>query len=176
MKSILGRINYLSFQRQNLGPIRNDVDVDYDLTSHDLSIINKLFGKLPKILSYKKYDILKKGIADISNLHLRLDNIFIDIKRNFINLLRPFFLKRYKIAAIMNELIISGIDLMLTGMVTVLIFLSILIILINISATIFKEDLKDTIDRNKNTNTSVSTVSNSHKEIINIINKRIFNE
>jgi Na+-transporting methylmalonyl-CoA/oxaloacetate decarboxylase gamma subunit len=76
----------------------------------------------------------------------------------------------------MNELIISGIDLMLTGMVTVLIFLSILIILINISATIFKEDLKDTIDRNKNTNTSVSTVSNSHKEIINIINKRIFNE
>jgi Na+-transporting methylmalonyl-CoA/oxaloacetate decarboxylase gamma subunit len=76
----------------------------------------------------------------------------------------------------MNELIISGIDLMLTGMVTVLIFLSILIILINISATIFKENLKDTIDRNKNTNTSVSTVSNSHKEIINIINKRIFNE
>ena len=71
----------------------------------------------------------------------------------------------------MNELIISGIDLMLTGMVTVLIFLSILIILINISATLFKEDLKDNIDRNKNTNTSVSTVSNSHKEIINIILK-----
>jgi Na+-transporting methylmalonyl-CoA/oxaloacetate decarboxylase gamma subunit len=47
----------------------------------------------------------------------------------------------------MNELIISGIDLMLTGMVTVLIFLSILIILINISATLFKEDLKDNIDR-----------------------------
>ena len=76
----------------------------------------------------------------------------------------------------MNELIISGIDLMLTGMVTVLIFLSILIILINISATLFKEDLKDNIDRNKNTNTSVCKISNSHKEIINIINKRIFNE
>jgi|TARA_B100000497_G_scaffold57796_1_gene65743 Na+-transporting methylmalonyl-CoA/oxaloacetate decarboxylase gamma subunit len=76
----------------------------------------------------------------------------------------------------MNELIISGIDLMLTGMVTVLIFLSILIILINISATLFKEDLKDNIDRNKNTNTSVGKISNSHKEIINIINKRIFNE
>jgi Na+-transporting methylmalonyl-CoA/oxaloacetate decarboxylase gamma subunit len=76
----------------------------------------------------------------------------------------------------MNELIISGIDLMLTGMVTVLIFLSILIILINISATLFKEDLKDNIDRNKNTNNSVGKISNSHKEIINIINKRIFNE
>ena len=76
----------------------------------------------------------------------------------------------------MNELIISGIDLMLTGMVTVLIFLSILIILINISATLFKEDLKDNIDRNKNTSTSVGKISNSHKEIINIIHKRIFNE
>ena len=86
------------------------------------------------------------------------------------------FLKRYKIAAIMNELIISGIDLMLTGMVTVLIFLSILIILINISAAIFKDDLTENIDENKNTSISVGKISNSHKEIINIINKRIFNE
>jgi Na+-transporting methylmalonyl-CoA/oxaloacetate decarboxylase gamma subunit len=76
----------------------------------------------------------------------------------------------------MNDLIISGIDLMLTGMVTVLIFLSILIILINISAAIFKDDLTENIDENKNTSTSVSNISNSHKEIINIINKRIFNE
>ena len=76
----------------------------------------------------------------------------------------------------MNELIISGIDLMLTGMVTVLIFLSILIILINISAAIFKDGLTENIDGNKNTSTSVSKISNSHKEIINIINKRIFNE
>jgi predicted dehydrogenase len=84
-KKLLGKINYISFQRQNLGPIRNDVDVDYDLTSHDLSIINKLFGKLPRILSYKKYDILKKGISDISNLHLKLDNIFIDINNSWLN-------------------------------------------------------------------------------------------
>ena len=27
------KILYISFNRQNLGPIRNDVDVDYDLTS-----------------------------------------------------------------------------------------------------------------------------------------------
>jgi Na+-transporting methylmalonyl-CoA/oxaloacetate decarboxylase gamma subunit len=76
----------------------------------------------------------------------------------------------------MNELIISGIDLMLTGMVTVLIFLSILIILINISAAIFKDNLTENIDGNKNISTSVGKISNRHKEIINIINKRIFNE
>jgi len=58
---------------------------------------------------------------------------------------------------------------MLTGMVTVLIFLSILIILINISAAIFKDDLKENIDRNKTTDTSVGKISNSHKEIINFL-------
>ena len=83
--NILGKIHYLSFQRQNLGPIRNDVDVDYDLTSHDLSIIDKFFGKLPKILSQKKYDILKKGISDISNLHLKLDNVFIDVNNSWLS-------------------------------------------------------------------------------------------
>ena len=81
----LGKILYISFNRQNLGPIRNDVDVDYDLTSHDLSILYKLFGKLPRILSYKKYSILKKNIADISNLHLNLKNIHIDINNSWLN-------------------------------------------------------------------------------------------
>ena len=36
--------------------------------------------------------------------------------------------------------------------------------------------LTENIDENKNTSTSVGKISNSHKEIINIINKRIFNE
>lgn len=76
----------------------------------------------------------------------------------------------------MSDLIVSGINLMLTGMVTVLIFLSILIILINISAAIFKEELKRDVPKNKTTSPIVNKISNQHKEIINIINKRIFNE
>jgi Na+-transporting methylmalonyl-CoA/oxaloacetate decarboxylase gamma subunit len=42
----------------------------------------------------------------------------------------------------MSELISSGINLMLTGMITVFIFLAILIILINISALLFKDDIE----------------------------------
>ena len=76
----------------------------------------------------------------------------------------------------MSDLIVSGINLMLTGMVTVLIFLSILIILINISAAIFKEELKRDVPKNKTTSPIVSKISNQHKEIINIIKKRIFDE
>ena len=84
-KKILGEIQYISFSRKNLGPIRNDVDVDYDLTSHDLSIIKRIFNKLPKIKSYKKYSLLKKNISDISNLHLKLKNIDIDISNSWLN-------------------------------------------------------------------------------------------
>ena len=84
-KKILGEIQYVSFSRKNLGPIRNDVDVDYDLTSHDLSIIKFFFNKLPKIKSFEKYSLLKKNISDISNLHLQLKNINIDISNSWLN-------------------------------------------------------------------------------------------
>ena len=84
-KKILGEIQYISFSRKNLGPIRSDVDVDYDLTSHDLSIIKKLFNRLPKVISHKKYSLLKKNISDISNLHLKLGGINIDINNSWLN-------------------------------------------------------------------------------------------
>ena len=84
-RKILGEIQYISFSRKNLGPIRSDVDVDYDLTSHDLSIIKQLFNKLPKIKSSEKYSLLKKNISDISNLHLTLGNINIDINNSWLN-------------------------------------------------------------------------------------------
>ena len=84
-RKILGEIQYISFSRKNLGPIRSDVDVDYDLTSHDLSIIKQLFNELPKIKSSEKYSLLKKNISDISNLHLTLGNINIDINNSWLN-------------------------------------------------------------------------------------------
>ncbi|MBL6903869.1 OadG family transporter subunit [Gammaproteobacteria bacterium] len=76
----------------------------------------------------------------------------------------------------MSDLIISGINLMLTGMVTVLIFLSILILLINISASLFKEELIDSSKENLAKSPDVNKLTIEHKEIINIIKKRIFNE
>ena len=76
----------------------------------------------------------------------------------------------------MSDLIISGINLMLTGMVTVLIFLSILILLINISALLFKEELIDSSKENLAKSPDVNKLTIEHKEIINIIKKRIFNE
>ena len=76
----------------------------------------------------------------------------------------------------MSELISSGINLMLTGMITVFIFLVILIVLINVSALLFKDDIKVS-----EPNSNMSSVKRSHEvpkehlKIINLINKRIFN-
>ena len=76
----------------------------------------------------------------------------------------------------MSELISSGINLMLTGMITVFIFLAILIVLINVSALVFKDDIK-VLDLNLNIplNKELKEIQKEHLKIINLINKRIFN-
>ena len=76
----------------------------------------------------------------------------------------------------MGELISSGINLMLTGMITVFIFLAILIVLINVSALVFKDDIK-VLDSNLNItlNKELKEIPKEHLKIINLINKRIFN-
>ena len=76
----------------------------------------------------------------------------------------------------MSELISSGINLMLTGMITVFIFLAILIVLINVSALVFKDDIK-VLDPNLNKplNKEFKEIPKEHLKIINLINKRIFN-
>lgn len=75
----------------------------------------------------------------------------------------------------MSDLILSGINLMLTGMLTVFIFLAILIILINVAALILKDDVKKE-ENNINQNQISNNIPKTHLEIINYINKRIFNE
>tara|TARA_B100001939_G_scaffold273625_1_gene241534 strand:- start:556 stop:780 length:225 start_codon:yes stop_codon:yes gene_type:complete len=74
----------------------------------------------------------------------------------------------------MNDIVISGINLMLTGMITVFIFLATLILLINVVAGLFENDITKgsiNIDIPK---TQIDL--NEHKKIIKLIQKRIFNE
>jgi len=76
----------------------------------------------------------------------------------------------------MSELISSGINLMLTGMITVFIFLAILIILINVSALIFKDNvIAGESNLNMPSGKKSHEVPKAHLKIINLINKRIFN-
>ena len=65
----------------------------------------------------------------------------------------------------------QGLDLMLTGMMTVFTFLGLLILLINLSSLIFR-DLPD-VKSNKDKNSESPNISDDHMRIINQINKRV---
>ena len=80
-----GKILYIKFQRQNLGPIRNDVSVSYDLSSHDISILIFLFKSNIKMINSNSYNILKKNISDISNLSFKIKNFYADINNSWLN-------------------------------------------------------------------------------------------
>ena len=84
-KNKINNILYLNFQRQNLGPVRNDVNVQYDLATHDLSILLLFFSKHPKLINKVEYKFLKKNISDISNLSFKINNTFIDINSSWLN-------------------------------------------------------------------------------------------
>jgi predicted dehydrogenase len=66
----LGRIYYMDAVRTNLGPVRSDVGVVYDLASHDISIFNFLLGSKPVSVSAVGGAFLQKGIEDIGFLTL----------------------------------------------------------------------------------------------------------
>lgn len=66
----LGQIYYYYSQRTNLGPIRNDVNVVYDLASHDIYIFNFLLEGIPKVISATGKCILQPGIEDIAFISL----------------------------------------------------------------------------------------------------------
>ena len=84
-KKTNGKILYIKFQRQNLGPIRNDVDVSYDLSAHDLSILKFLINKKIVIINHNSYRILNKRISDISNLSFNVGGIYVDINNSWLN-------------------------------------------------------------------------------------------
>jgi predicted dehydrogenase len=61
----LGEIRYLSAVRTNLGPIRSDVNVAYDLAAHDVSIFNWILGSSPAAVSASGGSYLRAGVEDV---------------------------------------------------------------------------------------------------------------
>jgi len=84
-KNKLGKIKYIKFQRQNFGPIRNDVNSFADLATHDLSILKFLFNSEIKLKSYIKHDILRLHSGDIISANFKIKNIPIDINVSWLN-------------------------------------------------------------------------------------------
>lgn len=69
----MGQILYSDFIRAGLGPMREDVNVLYDLASHDISIANYFFGKAVNVLaSAQSYNV--KGHYDVASLVINYNN------------------------------------------------------------------------------------------------------
>ena len=67
----LGDMFYLSSIRANLGLIQHDVNVAWDLATHDISIILMLMGgRIPEAVSCQGQSHYKRGIEDVAMLSL----------------------------------------------------------------------------------------------------------
>jgi predicted dehydrogenase len=68
----LGELRYIYSQRLNLGRIRSDVDVLWNLAPHDVSIIHYLLDDPSPVAVVKNgMDYVQQGIADVVFLHIQ---------------------------------------------------------------------------------------------------------
>jgi predicted dehydrogenase len=66
-----GQVRYLTFLRTNLGPVRRDVSVIWDLAPHDVSIALHLLNSMPTEVSATKGTYLADSKGDVSFITLR---------------------------------------------------------------------------------------------------------
>jgi predicted dehydrogenase len=66
----LGQIRYISSRRLNLGLFQKDINVTWDLASHDISIILHIMEELPTSVNCQGNANVTPGVEDITNLSL----------------------------------------------------------------------------------------------------------
>lgn len=82
----LGKVNYLSAVRTNLGPIRSDVNAAYDLAAHDVAIFNWLLGGQPELVSATGGCFVQPGIHDVAFISLRYPkNVVASVEVSWLN-------------------------------------------------------------------------------------------
>ena len=70
----LGSLLHINFERTNLGPIRNDVSCLWDLTAHDVSILNAVTSQEPTQINASSFNTSKSDAFDMVNVSLNYDN------------------------------------------------------------------------------------------------------
>lgn len=66
----LGEIRYINCQRLNLGLFQQDINVAWDLAPHDLSIILRVIGGMPRVVNCQGNAQLNPAIEDVTNISL----------------------------------------------------------------------------------------------------------
>jgi predicted dehydrogenase len=70
----LGSVYYIYSHRLNLGKVRDDVDVMWNLAPHDISIMSYLLGSEPRSVSARGFCYLRKDIADVAFITIEYKN------------------------------------------------------------------------------------------------------
>jgi predicted dehydrogenase len=82
----LGRVQYISMVRTNLGPIRTDVSATWDLASHDISIANYWLGTGPVSVSATGGVWINSGLEDAVFATLRYpDNVLVNLHASWLH-------------------------------------------------------------------------------------------
>jgi predicted dehydrogenase len=70
----LGEVFYVSSIRANLGLFQHDVNVVWDLATHDISIILKIMGQVPEAVSCHGQSHYRGGVEDVALLAMHFPN------------------------------------------------------------------------------------------------------
>ena len=82
----LGRVQYISMVRTNLGPIRMDVNAAYDLAAHDISIANYWLGANALSASALGGSWINGGVEDAVFATLRYPNqVLVNLHASWLN-------------------------------------------------------------------------------------------
>lgn len=70
----IGSLLHINFERTNLGPIRSDVSCLWDLTTHDVSILNAITPSEPTQIRASSFNTSQTEAFDMVNVSLNYEN------------------------------------------------------------------------------------------------------
>lgn len=91
----IGSLLHINFERTNLGPIRTDVSCLWDLTTHDISILNAMTSSEPTKIKASSFNTSESEAFDMVNVSLNYEsNLFVTM---FSSWLHPEKTRKIKI-------------------------------------------------------------------------------
>ena len=104
----IGSLLHINFERTNLGPIRNDVSCLWDLTAHDISILNAVTHLEPNQIKAASFNTNKSEAFDMVNISLNYENnLFVTL---FSSWLHPEKTRKIKIVGDKKMIIFDDLN------------------------------------------------------------------
>ncbi len=105
----IGSLLHINFERTNLGPIRSDVSCLWDLTTHDISILNAMTSSTPTQIKASSFNTSESEAFDMVNVSLNYEsNLFVTM---FSSWLHPEKTRKIKIVGDKKMIVFDDLNL-----------------------------------------------------------------